>query len=402
MSLRKPRRERTSLVLIGITLGAVAASAEPRAQEGEAPAGTPPPSATVAWKYAPAGSGLEDLVADGKTVFVLDRKGRIHAVDAKTGDARWISKVAMSCNRSFGIELSPVKDFGAVLVGCDTGVFALRVDTGEPLWHTEVAGGIATPACTARAVIAGGSDGKIHAFDLKTGASLWEADCMTDRPDDPPGFAGARARFDGFDARPGAAATDERIVVVPFFDQCRVVAVDATSGKRRWDFRTQGWTHGRPAFGLHNVFVPSQDCHVYAVDKEMGKEAWRVATKSRNEAPTAAVDRFVYFGSCDGNLHSADEVVGRVQWRFPIEPDERGGTPIYGCPVVIGDTVHLAAMTGVLYAVDRRNGKLQWKLRPSANSELNGDLVSIGARLFLTTRRRPDAGESALFAIDPP
>lgn len=67
-----------------------------------------------------------------------------------------------------------------------------------------------------------------------------------------------------------------------------------------------------------------------------------------------------------------------------------------------GDSIVLAAMPGVVYAVDRMKGTLRWKLRPSTDSELNGDLVAIGARLFATTRMDGEKGESGVFAIDPP
>src|SRR5262249_37763559 len=180
------------------------------------------------------------------------------------------------------------------------------------------------------------------------------------------------------------------------------VAVDATSGKRLWDFRTQGWTYGGVSIGLHNAFVGSQDNHVYGVDKEMGKEMWRVETKARNEAAAAPTGRFAFFGSCDGNLYAVDEVVGGVVWKFPIEPDARGNTPIYGEPLALGDTVVLAAMPGVVYGVDQRKGTLRWKVRPSAGSELNGDIVAIGNRVFVTTHKDGEAGESGVFAIDPP
>ena len=59
-------------------------------------------------------------------------------------------------------------------------------------------------------------------------------------------------------------------------------------------------------------------------------------------------------------------------------------------------------MPGVVYAVGRGDGKLRWKLRPSAGSELNGDLVAVGNRLFVTTRMDGKDGESGVFAIDPP
>jgi outer membrane protein assembly factor BamB len=375
-------------------------TAAPSQQGGSAPAGRGP-EAHIAWHYTPAGSSLETLVTDGHVLFVLDRKGRIHALDA-AGNVKWISKEPLNFALGYGIALSPVANFDALLVGGDAGLVALRRDNGERLWRSDIAGGVAGPAVTERAVIAGGSDGRVHACDLRTGKELWSDDCMADRPDDPPGFDGAQARFDGSAARMGAAKTDGRMVLVPIFDQCRAVAVDAQSGKRLWDFRTQGWTYGGVSIGQHNAFVVSQDNHVYGVDNEMGKEMWRIETKARNEASATPTGRFAYFGSCDGKLYAVDEVVGRVVWRFPIEPDAHGNTPIYGAPLALGDSVVLAAMPGVVYAVDKRAGTLRWKLRPSAGSELNGDLVAIGNRLFVTTRKDGDAGKSGVFAIDPP
>ena len=69
---------------------------------------------------------------------------------------------------------------------------------------------------------------------------------------------------------------------------------------------------------------------------------------------------------------------------------------------MLGDTVLLAAMPGVVYAVGRGDGKLRWKLRPSLGSELNGALVAIGNRVFVTTRMDGKNGESGVFAIDLP
>lgn len=384
---------------------AIAAVAFPRAsfaqQERAAPAETTG-EARVVWKHAPAGCSFENLLTDGRLLFVLDRNGHIRALDPASGRLQWSSKEVMGFGRSYGLALSPAADFDAVLVASEAGLHALRRDTGATLWHTKVEGGLDGPACTERAVFAGGSDGRIHAFDLRKGEELWTADCMEDRPEDPPGFDGASARFEGFAARMGEAQTDGVRVVVPIFDQCRAVAVDARSGKRLWDFRTQGWTFGGVTIGEHNAFVVSQDKHLYAVDKDMGKETWSIATAGRNEAPAAAAGRFAYVGSCDGNLYAVDEVVGRVVWKFPIEAKANGNKPIYGAPLVLGDTVLLAAMPGVVYAVGRGDGKLRWKLRPSAGSELNGDLVAIGNRVFVTTRMDGEQGESGVFAIDLP
>ncbi len=158
--------------------------------------------------------------------------------------------------------------------------------------------------------------------------------------------------------------------------------------------------HGRPAIGPRNVIVGSQDRHFYAIDKEMGKLTWKVKTRARNEATAAPTERFVYFGSCDANVYAVDQVVGRVSWKFATDHEEGRGAPIYSCPLVIGEIVYVAAMSGKVYALQRKTGKLLWSLRPVADSQLNSDLVTDGGRLFVTTRKDGDVGQSAVLAIE--
>jgi outer membrane protein assembly factor BamB len=358
----------------------------------------------VQWKYAPKTS-ISDfagvLVSDG-TVFGLDRKGAIYAIDAASGERRWTTEVNLAFGFGYGMALAKAPGFDALLAGTDTGFFAFDRATGKQLWFTPIDKGIAGPACTDSVVIAGSADGNVYACELKTGRILWHHDYLEDRPDDPPGFVGSQARIGGMKARPGVAAIDGKVVALSIFDQCRAIALDVATGKRLWDFRTEGWMYGRPEFGPLHVFVGSQDQNFYAVDRELGKLAWKVSTASRVEAGGTAVDRFVYFGSCDGNLYAVDQGVGRVVWEFPTAMNKGDGSPIYSKPLVRGDTVYLAAMKGTVYAVDRKNGHVLWTIRPLATSELDSELVTDGERLFVTTRRTHEGGESAVLAIKLP
>lgn len=354
--------------------------------------------ARVLWKYAPANSRFSEVVARDGTVFALDRSGVIHALDAASGKPRWTRKEKEPFSFGFGIALSEQPAFDALLVACDNGLFALEAKTGKKLWHADIPLGVAGPACTADAVFAGSADGSVYALELTTGRILWQHEYLEDAPEDPPGFPGHQARFPGRPARPRGAVTDGEMVVLSIFDQCRVLAVDAKTGKRLWDFATKGWLSGRPAIGPRNVIVGSQDQHFYAIDKEMGKLAWKLKTRARNAAPPAPTERFVYLGSCDASVYAVDQ--GRVSWEFATDHEEGRGAPMYSCPLVMGDVVYVAAMRGVIYALQRKTGKLLWSLRPLANSELNSDLATDGERLFVTTRKNGDAGQSAVLAIE--
>ncbi|HEU4419823.1 MAG TPA: PQQ-binding-like beta-propeller repeat protein [Planctomycetota bacterium] len=355
----------------------------------------------VQWKYAPKDSQFEGVLVSDGAVFGLDRAGAIHAIDAASGERRWTTG-KLGLTYGYGMVLAKASGCDALLVGTDTGFFAFDRATGKQLWFTPIDAGVAGPACSDTAVIAGSADGNVYACELKTGRILWHHDYVEDRPDDPPGFDGSRARFGGKPARPGAAAVDGKVMALSIFDQCRAIALDVATGKRLWDFRTEGWMYGQPEFGPLHVFVGSQDKNFYAVDRDLGKLAWKVPTALRVEAGSTVVDRFVYFGSCDGNLYAVDQGVGRVAWKFMTETNERGGAPIYSRPLVRGDAVYLAAMNGTVYAVDRKQGQLLWRIAPLAKSQLVSELVTDGELLFVTTRRHNDDGESAVVAIKLP
>jgi outer membrane protein assembly factor BamB len=156
--------------------------------------------------------------------------------------------------------------------------------------------------------------------------------------------------------------------------------------------------YGGAAIGPRSVVVGSQDKHVYAVDKATGKLAWKVKTLARNEAGVVAAKRFVYFGSCDAHIYAVDQ--GRVSWKFATDHEAGHGAPIYSRPVVLGGTLYAAAMRGGVYALARESGVLLWNVRPPADSEITGDLVTDGRRLFATTRKRGNAGQSVVLAIE--
>ena len=351
----------------------------------------------VLWKYAPAGSWFSRVVTFDGVVIALDRATGIHALDVATGKVLWKIERKKSLNYGFGLALTRSVDFDALLVSCDTGLFAVERKTGKVLWETKIPKGVAGPTCTKASVFAGGADGKLYACDVRTGRLRWTHDYLADRPEDPEGFDGAQARLgEERPARPTSAATDGTTVFLSVFDQCRTIAVDAATGKRRWSFQSKGWMSARPTVGDRDVYVGSQDQHFYALDKNHGTVSWKIKTGSRNEAAAAATKKLVLFGSCDGMVYAADRALGSIVWRFQTR---EGGAAIYSRPIVSRDTVYGATLNGTLYAIELRSGKRLWKFEPLADSFINSDLESDASRLFLTTRGRGNKGESAVLAI---
>ena len=115
------------------------------------------------------------------------------------------------------------------------GISALESDSGLPLWHRPVRHSVGR--CVVwepkRLVFFADSDGWVYALDSVTGNEKWKSGMMNDAPEDPPGFDGDDARFEGTAARPTGIATDGQMVYQSVFDQCRVVAFDILQQKSR-------------------------------------------------------------------------------------------------------------------------------------------------------------------------
>jgi outer membrane protein assembly factor BamB len=205
----------------------------------------------------------------------------------------------------------------------------------------------------------------------------------------------------GTKARPTSLAIYGGTVFVSVFDQSRVVAFDAATGKRLWSFQAKGWVYGSAVATAKYVFVGSQDDHFYCLDRQTGKKVWSYKTNSRIESGGAVDERHVYFGSCDGNLYCLAQADGKERWKFAADRGEGGRrSAIYSVPVLRRDSVYFAAGEGHVYALDRNTGRLNGKVRPSAQSDMYCSLAADDIRLFGVTRCRVDKrGEPSLVAI---
>lgn len=381
---------------------AIVASPGARAQESPAPAqvdGKALPGAQVVWEFDAGDYQFSEVVVGLGMLFALDRKGKIHGLDGAEGDLLWSTGGEESMSYSFGLAIAKMPGLTAVVVACDTGLLALDPKTGGEIWRTKNALGFAGPACAEKTIVAASADGHIYGFDPATGKILWSCDYMADAPEDPPGFNGERARFEGRPARPEGASTDGKLAFVSVFDQCRTLAVDALTGERIWSYRTRGWLSGPAGYGPKHVFIGSQDKHLHAVDKATGEFRWKVKTRSRVPRGGTQAGDTLYFGACDARIYAVNAATGDIRWEFETEHEEGRGAPIYSSPVIVGSDVYLAAMRGKVYCVDAKSGELRWKVEPVADSEINSELVTDGERFFLTTRKDQGRGESTVIAL---
>lgn len=337
-----------------------------------------------------------DPLAVQDKVIVGTDEGQLRAYRCKDGNSMWVHQ------HGARIFHRPCSDSQRIYFTSAKGLTAVKVEDGTDVWRFGLAccDGPSLVLAKQGTVFVGGNDGNLYALDAKTGKQVWASDFLADAPPDPPNFSGERARQTNTKARPSALASDGERLFLSVFDQCRIVAVKATDGKRLWSFQTGGWVYGSAVATENHVFFGSQDKFFYCLDKRTGRKVWSHQTKGRIESGGAVDDKYVYFGSCDGAVYCLNQSDGQARWQFATDQRDGRNSAIYSVPVLHQGGVYFAAGEGQAYAVNQHTGELKWKVRPSKGSELYCSPATDGALFFVVTRASGKFnGEPSLVAI---
>jgi outer membrane protein assembly factor BamB len=353
----------------------------------------------VLWKFKSDTALTNSVVADGN-VYFADETGQVFSLKAEDGSQVWRHQ------HSKRISAQPSLDKDQLYFGSETGITAIRRDTGELVWDYQTGNGAGetTPISAGNRVFASGYDGIAYAFDRANGNVLWQHDFATDAPPDPPGFAGSKARMNGIVARPNGSACDGELFIQSIFDQSRVIALDCATGQQRWEFRANGWISPAPTIVNDHVYVVSQDTFLYCLDRNTGKQLWKFKSPSWLASRVAVHDGIIFLPVNRGRLIQISEKTGQKIQSFQ-PPDIAGRrSNVSSFPIVTDDACYFATgNNGELFAIGIEKSDLLWKLSPGVDgSELFTDPATDGQRIFVTSRQGSNQqGEHAIIAVGP-
>src|SRR6476660_8559368 len=88
-------------------------------------------------------------------------------------------------------------------------------------------------------------------------------------------------------------------------DDGNLYALDASTGRERWRYRTGNGIRSSPTVADGIVYVGSRDFALHAVDIVNGKQRWKFETQGPiDDSSPLVVDHKIYVGSLDHNLYS--------------------------------------------------------------------------------------------------
>jgi len=181
-----------------------------------------------------------------------------------------------------------------------------------------------------------------------------------------------------------------------------VHALDARSGRPRWQLQTGGAVRARPAISNGSVFVQSDDGNLYKLNARTGRKEWSVRVmekpferpsmddkKTRYENFASAVtisDGQLYLGTHDGHVLALDPADGSRRWDFAARDS------VVSTPLAAGRRIYFGSFDGFVYALDAGSGALVWKY--DTGSPVTSSPAFAGGRVIVGSRSYD------LFALD--
>lgn len=333
-----------------------------RAAKLELPARPEPaaPRATPAWTYDAGVPLWPGATFAGGVVYVGAEDGRVIALDAGTGKERWVFRTGGK------VRARATLAGGAAYVQSDDGfVYALDAATGALRWRTQVNekpvvrlpfddpgsrfdrfGSEVTPA--AGRLYVGTNDGHMVALEADTGARLWDFGGATSVLA-APAVASGRVYFGGYDGN--------------------VYALDAATGGLLWKRDTGKAVVSTPAVSGDRVIVGSRSYDLVGLDAATGELAWKhYLWFSWVESSPTLRDGVVYVGSSDAAIVAAhDARTGQRLWATDVFGWAWGQPAVTETRVYLGTCGmgdYLAPHRGGVVAMDRASGRPVWRFAP--------------------------------------
>lgn len=264
-------------------------------------------SLDVVWTVATGAPVEQPPVISGGRIFIVTTKPEVLAFDVE-GQALWRREIIQDVSTEALLDTiyvdAPLAVFeDRLFIGTDTGlVLALQAHTGEDLWRVQL-------------------DSPIH------GSPNYSEETGT--------------------------------LYILEQDTGAVVGLDGKTGVKRWRSETVDRADGSPAVGEGLVVYGScaSALHLLAADSGAKKHDVSIEGGGGQVAGGAAlVDAFAYAGCRDGRVMRADLKNATFNWIKSVSVSE-----VFSTPAVKGDWVIVAALDGVVHALDRDTGDRRWE-----------------------------------------
>lgn len=277
-------------------------------------------------------------VHDG-TVYAASPAGVVYALDATTGETEWSKTDGTAVFRPTPIAIPDARNRqeGSILVSGNSDILAFDADTGEKSWtfQTPLVGGASPPVVVngtdslpREGTVVGGESGNtvayvadirafVYALDTDTGERIWTYENPPMEMYDP--VVGSQP---GNDTAHSLYVLGESPV---YDDNVTLVAINASSGEKRWEYESNNATLEAPTVANGAVWAGTVGGELLAVEADTGRI--RLETDAVEDGvfgPPTVVDNPVGGDSIDTHVRLGLE--GHHDWLTGDELSDTGVT----------------------------------------------------------------------------
>ena len=308
------------------------------------------------------------LDTDNGVIFAIDPDGQVSAYKGK--QRLWKSKITKQ-ELTAGVEAAE----GIVVVGNRKGqLFALDQATGSQKWSAKLSGAILSPSLIQSGrVITIANDGTVFAHDAVTGQQVWA-------------YKLPSVQF-SLRGQPAPVRLDDRTILVASAN-AYVYGLDVISGVPRFQRRvaiSEGRSDiqrlidivGDPVVAGQYLVTTSFQGQVTVTDLATQRVVWSEDASSTNR-PEVSGDK-VFVSTVDGKLNAYSLSTGQLAWQ-----NEELLNRQLSNPVMLGQSLVVGDMDGVIHLLDPASGKLVGRAKTSGEVQ---SLRVIDNQLYVATRK---------------
>ena len=308
------------------------------------------------------------LDTDNGVIFAIDPDGQVSAYKGK--ERLWKSKITKQ-ELTAGVEAAE----GIVVVGNRKGqLFALDQATGSQKWSAKLSGAILSPSLIQSGrVITIANDGTVFAHDAVTGQQVWA-------------YKLPSVQF-SLRGQPAPVRLDDRTILVASAN-AYVYGLDVISGVPRFQRRvaiSEGRSDiqrlidivGDPVVAVQYLVTTSFQGQVTVTDLATQRVVWSEDASSTNR-PEVSGDK-VFVSTVDGKLNAYSLSTGQLAWQ-----NEELLNRQLSNPVMLGQSLVVGDMDGVIHLLDPASGKLVGRAKTSGEVQ---SLRVIDNQLYVATRK---------------
>ncbi len=222
-------------------------------------------------------------VLDGENIFISSIDGKLHKVNAASGNLFWSKRPGGKDSYMNSFFTSPTIFGNKIFIGGnDQNMYAADTATGNEIWKFRTGGAIFCDASANEGKVYFGSDDKNFYCVDTSGHLVWKKDINT---------------------KSLSSSTFFENSVITAGVNGVLYSFDKNTGDINWKFATLGTISSSPLLQGNNIFIGSYDKNFYCIDAATGKELWRYATEGRIRTSAVIWKDYIFVAGDDKYIY---------------------------------------------------------------------------------------------------